>query len=108
MDFGDYSIVAADSRGKKGLLVAPFALDLRVERNLSGARSHTAPDWRLAGRLQALSLDISLADYCLVKGILDHNLSGKDAMSTGDPSRSIILQRSSLFARESSVDLDVS
>ncbi|XP_041352246.1 vacuolar protein sorting-associated protein 13D-like isoform X2 [Gigantopelta aegis] len=56
------------------LLREKCQLDLHIEHNLDGDISHTAPDWRLAGRLSSLYAHLDLAQYKLVRGILGHNL----------------------------------
>ncbi|XP_064629557.1 intermembrane lipid transfer protein VPS13D-like isoform X2 [Lineus longissimus] len=49
-------------------------LKLQVERNLEGDVSHSSPDFAIMGMLSAVECSIDLAQYKLIRGILDHNL----------------------------------
>jgi hypothetical protein len=49
-------------------------LKLQVERNLEGDVSHSSPDFAIMGMLSSVECSIDLAQYKLIRGILDHNL----------------------------------
>ncbi|KAK3098591.1 hypothetical protein FSP39_021054 [Pinctada imbricata] len=50
---------------------------LQVERNLEGDISHSAPDWKIQGTLSSVHCSLDIAQYKLVRGILEHNLGEK-------------------------------
>lgn len=48
-------------------------LDLQVERNLEGDISHNVPDMCIDGTLSSVHFSIDIAQYKLVRGLLEHN-----------------------------------
>ncbi len=48
-------------------------LDLQVERNLEGDISHNVPDFCIDGTLSSCHFTIDIAQYKLVRGLLEHN-----------------------------------
>ncbi|KAL3882451.1 hypothetical protein ACJMK2_028789, partial [Sinanodonta woodiana] len=52
-------------------------LKLQVERNLEGDLSHVVPDWRVSGALSSVHFTLDIAQYKLIRGILDHNFGEK-------------------------------
>jgi len=52
-------------------------LNLQIERNLEGDRSHTVPDVRVQGALSSVYCCLDIAQYKLIRGLLDHNLGEK-------------------------------
>ena len=60
-------------------------LTLKVERNLEGAISHAVPDFNVAGELSSVHCSIDVAQYQLIRGILDHNLGEQFAQFAAGP-----------------------
>ncbi|XP_014665862.1 PREDICTED: vacuolar protein sorting-associated protein 13D-like [Priapulus caudatus] len=72
---GDLSFSTHVVRRKGGpLLERTCALRLQVERNLDADISHAAPGMKVVGQLSSVCCTIDLAQYKLLRGVLDHNL----------------------------------
>lgn len=52
-------------------------LNLQIERNLEGDISHSVPDIRVQGSLSSVHCCLDVAQYKLIRGLLDHNLGEK-------------------------------
>ena len=59
------------------LLKEKCVLNLKIERNLDGDRSHAVPDFRIEGSLSSVYCCLDIAQYKLIRGLLDHNLGEK-------------------------------
>ncbi|KAH3833861.1 hypothetical protein DPMN_107177, partial [Dreissena polymorpha] len=64
-------------RKSSPLLKEKCLLSLKIERNLDGDRSHDVPDIRVKGMLSSVHCCLDLAQYKLIRGLLDHNLGEK-------------------------------
>ncbi|GFN93642.1 vacuolar protein sorting-associated protein 13d, partial [Plakobranchus ocellatus] len=59
------------------LLKEKCLLELHIEHNLEGDLSHTAPDFRISGKLSSVVCRLDGDQYQLIRGLLNHNLGEK-------------------------------